>query len=257
MGAGEDARRGVGGAAGQAGLGPISGYDARVNRLAAIVIGLATAIVIVTVVILPFLTPGWIAFEQGRAQAEAWTGYTTEELRTATDSIVGDLMFGGDYAVTIAGQPVLDPRERSHMVDVRTVFRGLWILATVSVVVLVVAARRADRGATWRAVRGGAIGLAIGTVALGIVGLVAFDQLFEVFHQVFFPAGSYDFDPTTDRLVQLFPFSFWEETALLVGAVIVVVSLVIAFIAGRRAARAGERTIAPGLRAVTESRARV
>jgi integral membrane protein (TIGR01906 family) len=227
-----------------------------VNRLATIVIALVTAIVIVTVVILPFLTPQWIGFEQGRAQAEAWTGYTTEHLRTATDAIVGDLVFGGDYAVTIDGQPVLDPRERSHMVDVRTVFRGLWILATISVVVLVVAARRADRAATWRAVRGGAIGLAVGTVALGVVGLVAFDQLFEAFHEIFFPAGSFLFDPRADKLVQLFPFDFWQETALVVGAAIIVVSLVVAAVAGRRAARAGERTTTPELRAVTESGAR-
>ena len=227
------------------------------NRLAAIVTAFATAIVIVTVVILPFLSPQWIAFEQGRAQAQAWTGYTSEQLRTATDSIVSDLVFGGDYAVTIDGQPVLEPRERSHMVDVRSVFRGLWVLATISVVLLVIAARRADRAATWRAVRGGAIGLAIGTVVVGVVGLVAFDQLFELFHEILFPAGSYDFDPTTDRLVQLFPFSFWDETALVVGSAIVVVSLVVAFIAGRRAARARERTKTPELRAVTESGARI
>jgi integral membrane protein (TIGR01906 family) len=227
-----------------------------VNRLAAIVIALATAIVIVTVVILPFLTPQWIGFEQGRAQAEAWTGYTSEQLRTATDAIVGDLVSGGDYAVTIDGQPVLEPLERAHMVDVRTVFRGLWVLAAISLVVLVVAARRADRAATWLAVRGGAIGLAIGTVVVGVVGLVAFDQLFELFHEIFFPAGSFLFDPRTDKLVQLFPFDFWQETALVVGAAIIVVSLVVAVVAGRRAARAGERTKTTGLRAVTESGAR-
>ena len=223
------------------------------NRLGTIVVALATAIVIVTVVILPFLTPQWIGFEQGRAQAEAWTGYTTEQLRAATDSIVSDLVFGGDYDVAVDGRPVLEARERSHMVDVRTVFRGLWVLATISVVVLALAARRADRAATWRAVRRGAIGLTIGTVVVGVVGLVAFDQLFELFHQIFFPAGSYDFDPATARLVQLFPFSFWDETALVVGAVIIVVSLVVAFMAGRRAARADGRAQAPEFRPVAES----
>ena len=60
--------------------------------------------------------------------------------------------------------------------------------------------RRPDRGEpaagpsrTWRAVRGGAIGLAVAVVALGGVALVAFDALFEAFHEVLFPAGSYDF----------------------------------------------------------------
>ena len=93
----------------------------------------------------------------------------------------------------------------------------------ISVVVLVAASRRADRRATWRAVRGGAIGLSVGVVIVGIVGFFAFDQLFELFHEVFFPPGSYLFDPATDRLVQLFPFAFWDETAMVVGAAILAV----------------------------------
>ncbi len=74
-------------------------------------------------------------------------------------------------------------------------------------------------------------------MVVGVVGLVAFDRLFEIFHEVFFPAGSYLFDPATDRLVQLFPFQFWEETAMVVGVVIIAVSLAVAAVAGRRARR--------------------
>ena len=165
----------------------MTGYDDRVNNLggraASVLIGLATAIVIVALTILPFLSPAWVAFEQGRAEATAWTGYTTEELRVATDAILADLVFGGDFAVEVNGQPVLNERERGHMADVRSVFRGLWVLAIISVVVLVAASRRADRGRTWRAVRGGAIGLSIGVVIAGVVGFFAFDQLFELFHR--------------------------------------------------------------------------
>jgi integral membrane protein (TIGR01906 family) len=225
-----------------------------VHRLAAILIGIATAIVIVSVAILPFLTPQWVAFEQGRAQAEAWTGYAPEQLRTATNAILSDLLFGGDFDVAIDGKPVLEPREQAHMRDVRTVFRALWVLAVISVVGLALASRRADRAGTWRAVRGGAIGLTIGTIVLGVVGLVAFDQLFELFHELFFPPGSYLFDPRTDKLVQLFPFDFWNETAIAAGVVIVGTSLAVAVVAGRRAARASAARAAasPELRTVTE-----
>ena len=110
------------------------------------------------------------------------------------------------------------------MADVRSVFRGLWILAVVSVVVLVAASRRAR---SRRDVASGArrCDRAVDRRgrSLGVVGFFAFDQLFELFHEVFFPAGSYLFDPTTDRLVQLFPFAFWDETAMVVGVVIIVV----------------------------------
>lgn len=207
------------------------------SRTASILIGLATAIVIVTLAVLPFLTPQWVAFEQDRAQAAAWTGFTPEELRTATDSILADLVFGGSFDVQVNGTPVLNPREQAHMADVRTVFRGLWVLAAISAVILVAASRRRDRPGTWRAVRGGAIGLTIGVVVVGVVGLVAFDRLFEFFHEVFFPAGSYLFDPATDRLVQLFPFQFWDETAMVVGIVVIAASLAVAALAGRRARR--------------------
>ena len=222
------------------------------GRAASVLIGLATAIIIVAITILPFLTPGWVAFEQGRAQATAWTGFTTEELRVATDAILADLVLGGDFAVEVNGQPVLNERERAHMADVRSVFRGLWILTVVSVVVLVAACRRADRFRTWRAVRGGAIGLSIGVVIAGVVGLFAFDRLFELFHTIFFPAGSYLFDPTTYRLVQLFPFAFWDETAMVVGGVIIGVSVIVAIVAGRRAAAHGASAPTPDLTPMPE-----
>jgi integral membrane protein (TIGR01906 family) len=218
------------------------------RRIAAILIGVAMAIVIITVAILPFLTPQWVAFEQDRSQAAAWTGFSTEQLRTATDAILADLVFGGDFAVQLDGRPVLNEREQAHMADVRTVFRGLWVLAIVSAVVLVAASRWRERTATWRAVRGGALGLTVGVVILGAVALVAFDQLFEAFHEVFFPPGSFLFDPRTDRLVQLFPFQFWQETAIVVGIVIVAIALGVAWIAGRRAARGiAEAAVAPDL----------
>lgn len=211
------------------------------GRVASFLIGLATAIVIVAVGIVPFLTPQFVAFEQGRAQATAWTGYTTVELRTATDAILADLVFNGTFDVQVNGKPVLEAREQAHMNDVRTVFRGLWVLALISVVVLLAASRRQHRGSTWRAVRTGSRGLIAAVIVLGVIGIFAFDQLFEVFHEVFFPAGSYTFDPATDKLVQLFPFAFWDETALVVGAVIIALAIVVAVVAGRR----GRGAIAP------------
>jgi hypothetical protein len=51
---------------------------------------------------------------------------------------------------------------------------------------------------------------------------------------LFFPGGSYTFDPRTDRLVQLFPFDFWSETTIVLGGLIIVLALIISVAARRR-----------------------
>ena len=216
------------------------------GRVASIAIGIATAIVIVAVAIVPFLTPAWVGFEQGRSGAQAWTGYSEADLQFATNAILADLVVGPpDFDVQVAGAPVLDDRERGHMRDVRTVFGGLAIAAVISVIVLLAAAmRRRDRAASWHAAKRGAAVLAAGVVSLGIVALVAFDTLFEVFHEVLFPAGSYDFDPATERLVQLFPFQFWQESAIVVGIVIIAISALVVVVAHGRDVRPSAQTTA-------------
>lgn len=214
------------------------------GRVASIAIGIATAIVIVAVAIVPFLTPAWIGFEQGRSQAGAWTGYSEADLQIATNAILANLVLGPpDFDVEVAGAPVLNDRERGHMRDVRTVFGSLAIAAVIAAVVLVLAfVRGPDRTARWRAVRQGATWLAVGVVGLGIMAAVAFDTLFAVFHGLLFPAGSFDFDPATERLVQLFPFQFWQESAIAVGIVIVVLSALVALVAHRREIRPSSQT---------------
>ena len=44
-------------------------------RIGSGVISLATALVILAVTMPLFLNPWWVAFEQGRAEAGAWTGF--------------------------------------------------------------------------------------------------------------------------------------------------------------------------------------
>jgi integral membrane protein (TIGR01906 family) len=206
------------------------------GRAASLLVGLATAVLIVTAAITPLLTPPWVAFEQDRAQATAWTGWSQAELRSATDAILADLVLGPpDFDVAVTGQPVLNERERGHMRDVRTVFLSLWVLAALSLVVVAIAfARAGDRRSLWRAVDLAARILAVAVVALGAVALVAFETLFAVFHRLLFPGGSYTFDPSTERLVQLFPFAFWQETAIVAAVVIVVIAALVAWTAGRR-----------------------
>jgi integral membrane protein (TIGR01906 family) len=210
------------------------------ERLAALATAVAAAVVVIAIAILPFLTPAWVSFEQGRTRAAELTGYSPAQLVIATNAILHDLVIGPpDFAAAVDGTPVLDERERAHMRDVRGVFAGfglLAILAAIGLVVLSAGARRMRHPErAWAAIAAGMKGLIVAVVGAGIVAAFAFDAAFELFHRLFFPGGSYTFDPRTDRLVQLFPFDFWSETTIVLGAVIVVAAAAMALVAGRRA----------------------
>ena len=201
------------------------------TSLGAWLVASATALVILGASIAPFLAPAYIRLEQDRVGVGALTGLAPAQLDAIAGSLIGDLvLWRGDFDVAVEGNPVLNDRERSHMRDVRGVFAGFFALVALAAVVLVVAARRATgtgaRRALSRAVSGGARGLAIGLAVVGAVAILAFDAAFEVFHRLFFSSGSYTFDPAKDRLVQLFPVTFWSETVVAVGVVTMAAALV-------------------------------
>ena len=192
------------------------------EAILSIVVAVATMLVIAGVSVALFLTPTWVAFEQARSGAAALTGYSGEQVDQVTGQVLHDLVIGPPvFDEAVAGTPVFEERERSHLVDVRTVFAEFGALVLLGAVILLVTAIGSHRSPAFRRGAGvGALILAGGIVIGGVVSTFAFDPAFETFHQLFFPGGSYDFDPRTDRLVQLFPIQFWEETSLAVGAVI-------------------------------------
>jgi hypothetical protein len=220
--------------------------DSRVltRSVAGSIVSLAVAIVILAGAVVPFLSPAWVGFEQDRVGAAALTGYSEPDLHRVTNSILGDLVLGsGNFEVTAnggpRGAPILSDREQRHMRDVRGVFGAFGLLALASLAVLGLAAWRsrgapATRQRLWRFVRRGAQGLAVGVAIAAGVALVAFDAAFEVFHSLFFAPGSFDFDPTTAKLVQLFPDAFWSETTIAVGGVVFVAAWAVRWLAARR-----------------------
>ena len=128
------------------------------------------------------------------------------------------------------------------MRDVRGVFAGFYGAAAVALAIVGAALRLGGRRRggswsrrdAWRGIRFGAIGLAGGTVLAGAVALFAFDAAFEVFHRLFFAQGNYLFDPMSSRLLQLFPEALFLDSAIAVGAVILVLAASTACLAGRR-----------------------
>jgi len=199
------------------------------QRIAAVITAIATPCVIIGAAVLLFLNPIWVGFEQDRSDVTRITGYTSAQVHDVTGSILSDLVFGPpDFAAKVNGAAVLDQRERSHMVDVRTVLISLGLVA-LAATVLLAGLMGASRGKPWfwRAVTTGASVLIGGVIVVGVAFAFFFDQAFELFHEMFFPPGTYMFDPRTDRLVQLFPDQFWSETSVAIALAVLVLAFLV------------------------------
>ena len=210
------------------------------RALGAVAVAVATPCVVVAVAVLLFLNPIWVGFDQDRSDVAGLTGYSPAQVRQVTGSILSDLVFGPpNFDVAVNGSPVLDVRERGHMADVRTVLTGMGLVALLAAIVLL-ALGLMSRGAPWfwRAAQTGGKVLAVGVVVVGLAFAVFFDQAFELFHELFFPPGTYSFDPRLEKLVQLFPDQFWSETSVALAGAVLVLALVVVFAAGRIATNA-------------------
>lgn len=191
---------------------------------------IATILVILALALLPLLTAPFVhaALDAGgSARLLGLDPTTTYEL---SDRSVAELV-GGPGTFAFAGPdgaPFYDESERRHLGDARVL---LWLclvagaLAAVLIALLLATTDRAGRAATWRALSraGGTIALCV--VVIAVIGLIAFEPLFTLFHQVFFPAGGWAFDPATQHLVQLYPFAFWQVAAAAFGLLVLVLGL--------------------------------
>jgi integral membrane protein (TIGR01906 family) len=205
-----------------------------------VLVPVSTMLAIGAVSLLLLLTPVWLHPALDAADSAAWLGMTRQTAHDYSDVTVHDLVFAsGDFDfATPAGTPFFDGSERAHMRDVRVVLYGFLLLSTVGALFLgIVTYRRRADAAVFKGISRGGLWLVIGTVVVGIFAAFAFDTAFELFHEIFFPGGNFTFDPTTQRLVQLYPFAFWQYTSAALGLLLIVGGSLAWFVGRRLAAR--------------------
>lgn len=133
------------------------------------------------------------------------------------------------------GSSAFNERELAHMHDVRVVFRRALRLQTLLGALLAVAAIGLRRTRYRTLVPAGLLfgGLAtlVGALALVPFVLLGFDGVFVRFHELFFDGDSWRF-AADDTLLRIYPERFWEDTSVVIAALVVVQALVAA-IAGR------------------------
>jgi integral membrane protein (TIGR01906 family) len=118
------------------------------------------------------------------------------------------------------GEPIYIERELQHLLDVKIVLNGVFIVFWISVGVLLLAgiySLRNDGLRLFKVIlsRGGWLT----TILLGVIivlSITSFQSLFVNFHLVFFEGNSWLFK-YSDTLIRLFPIQFWQDIFLVFG----------------------------------------
>ena len=190
---------------------------------------MATVLAIIATAVLPLLTPWFVHPALDAAGSVDRLGLTQAQVHALSDRSVEQLLFGpGDFLIEDAdGEPFYDADERSHLRDARVLLGVLLVAGGVSLLGLAFALVRwrDHRRSIWRLIGRAGLATAVVVVLVGAVALVAFDSLFSLFHQVFFPGGNWSFDPATQRMVQLYPFAFWQIAAAALGLLVFLLGL--------------------------------
>lgn len=188
---------------------------------------------------LPLLTPWFIHRALDAAGAAELLGLTVAQAHEMSDRSVEQLVLGGDFDfIAPDGEPFYDIDERGHLGDARLLL-GVFLVAGGAGIVALGAALgtwKDRRAAIWNVVSRAGLASSVVVITLGVLSLFAFDSLFTLFHQLFFPGGNWSFDPSTQRLVQLYPFGFWQIASAALGTLIFLIGLA-TWLLGRWASR--------------------
>jgi integral membrane protein (TIGR01906 family) len=185
-----------------------------------------------------------LAREHGIASVEMTShGPSGDSLTTVPFDQILDLhrewsvyVTGGGAPPSTSGRSLWTDDEIAHMADVRRVFEVAKFLVPVALFVIVIRLQRArlrGRRAMWALARDGGLAAAIVVAAIGVLSVVAFEQLFLAFHYLFFPQGNFLF-PSTSNLIRLYPDWYWEGISLRVGLSFIAFALALAGVAQLR-----------------------
>jgi integral membrane protein (TIGR01906 family) len=119
---------------------------------------------------------------------------------------------------------VFNARETRHMQDVKHLFvivNHAQELSVVYVLAYVVAMFIWWREGSLRQLAAQCLaGLALGALFVGGIAIFAafgFESAFERFHTLLFANGTWEFNPATDHLIQMFPEPFWRDMTVALG----------------------------------------
>lgn len=127
-----------------------------------------------------------------------------------------------------SGDALFQSEEVSHMADVKLVFLSAlaagFLLILLSIVAVVYLKRRSTGGVR-RGLFAGSIVTLVLILGLGTLAVLGWQQFFTEFHRLFFANGTWTF-ALEDTLIRLFPAQFWMDAGIVIGALVLIISLV-------------------------------
>lgn len=142
------------------------------------------------------------------------------------------------------GTLVYNPREVSHMADVRSVFQTIlriWQVAFVLLFLLgIILWETGERRQFAAAIQSGGLLTSVLILAIAVLAIFAWQFWFNVFHLFFFQPGSWLFS-YSDTLIRLFPVKFWFDATLTISVLSIMGGLFFAFM-GRQWRRSFQKS---------------
>ncbi len=132
-------------------------------------------------------------------------GHFTPQQQNAIDYLHEETELIGNYTIT----------EQQHMQDVQALFRWIDVVFFILFSVLatfVYQQQKQPREIVSLLFQGG-IGITISLFLILLLVFFAFNPMFTIFHQVFFPQGNWQF-PADSLLIQTFPLDFFFKISL-------------------------------------------
>jgi integral membrane protein (TIGR01906 family) len=189
-----------------------------VRRVATVLLGLALAVLVVGLALVPLTQPLFTRVLSERYSLAQEAGLSQGRMLEVAEQVRAFVAEpqGTTLPAEVDGRPGFDASAVSHLADVRRVISAAliftWVLAILLAAWVWVALSRHHADRVARALRAGAIWCAVLVVLAAVAGMANFDALFTAFHGLFFAEGTWTFSADS-LLIQTFPEQFWANAA--------------------------------------------
>ncbi len=168
-----------------------------------------------------------------------WTDLSVEEIKEAYDEVLDYLTLpGGEFGAGVLGY---SEEGASHFADCKKLFNlNLWAMIISGATVITLALLNKKGKIAFCSFRGmnpcffAGVGTLSLFVTVGAVAAIDFDVAFQVFHKIFFPGkDNWLFDPRVDEIINVMPFEFFRNCAILILSSIIIISVTLIVIGVR------------------------